>query len=331
MLWILLLSLILVLPLLGILVSLLFGRFLPKRGGLLLAAMPIFLVAVAIVVLIPLIPQGEDLAETVAPSPSPILALQVAPTSRWVQPPRTLTLPTATAAPATITPTVAASGPPTATPHPYSLATVVVRNGTGETGLATRTSRQLATQGFRVLDPEDDPQQGNRPHTLILDRGDHPTVRQALADLLHIVPQYVTLNAGEDSKADIILILGDDFNSLANATPVPTPAIVGGPTATPNPYAGVTIIVRNGTVGRAGLATRTADRLKAQGFVVIDTADDDRAGLRPHTLLFDQQDHTVVREALIRVLGIDPNYVTINSSGTKSADIVIILGDDFKE
>ncbi len=331
MLWILLLSSILVLPLLGILISLLFGRFLPKRGGLLLAALPLFLVVVAIVVLIPLMPPGEDLAETIAPSPSPMLALQMAPTSRWVQPPRTLTLPIATSTPATITPTVVLNGSPTTTPHPYSLATVVVRNGTGETGLATRTSRQLAAQGFRVLEAEDDPEQGNRPHTLILDRGDHPTVRQALADLFHILPQYVTLYAAESSKADIILIVGDDFDNLVNATPVPTPAIVGGPTATPNPYAGVTIIVRNGTVGRPGLATRTADRLKAQGFVVIDTADDDRAGLRPHTLLFDQADHAVVREALIRVLGIDPNYVTINSSGTRSADIVVILGDDFEE
>lgn len=328
MLWAVLFLILLVLPLFGALLALILGRIVPKRGGMLIAALPLFLAIVALVVLVPLIPPGEDLAEPLAPAAAEQVQ-QIAPTSRWVQPARTLIFPTVT--PAVPTSTPAANRTATPTPHPFSLVTIVVRNGTGETGLATRTSRTLAGQGFRILDPEDDPLQGERPYTLILDRGDHPEVRNALALYLNVTPEHVEISSEEESEGDIVVILGDDFAALANATPVPTPTLVGGPTATPNPYAGVTIVVRNGTTGRAGLASRTADRLKAAGFIVLDTEDDDRAGERPHTLLWDRGDHTVVREALIQLLEIDPAYVEIESPARSSADIIIILGDDFRE
>jgi hypothetical protein len=328
MLWAVLLLAILVLPLIGALLALVLGRILPKRGGLLVAALSLFLAIVAIVVLVPLIPADQDLAEPIAPAGAE-QAQQVVPTARWVQPPRTLVF--ATATPLLPTPTVVANRTVVPTPHPFSLVTIVVRNGTGESGLATRTSKTLAGQGFRILDPEDDPLQGERPHTLILDRGDHPEVRNALAEYLHVEPEYIEINAAEDSEGDIVVVLGDDYGELASATPAPTPTLIGGPTATPNPYAGVSIVVRNGTMGRAGLASRTADRLKAEGFIVIDTEDDDRAGDRPNTLLWDRGDHPAVREALIELLRIDPAYVEINSPARSAGDIVIILGDDFRE
>ncbi|MGC9023536.1 MAG: LytR C-terminal domain-containing protein, partial [Chloroflexia bacterium] len=229
----------------------------------------------------------------------------------------------------TSTPTFTATVTPT--PHPFSLATIVVRNGTGQSGLATRTSERLRAQGFRVLPPEDDPQQGHRPHTLILDRGDHAQVRQALAAFLYVAPEYITVNAAEESEADIILILGDDFESLSSATPTPTPALAEVPTPTPNPYAGATIAVRNGTRGRPGLAGRTADRLRAQGFVVLAVEDDDRAGSRPYTLILDRGDHARVRQALAEFLKVKDKYIEINSKVNSTADIVVILGDDFRE
>jgi len=328
--WVALLSLVLILPLIGALLTLALGRILPKRGGLLVAALPLFLAIVAIVVAVPLVSPGQDLAETIS-APSTEVALQIAPTSAWVQPPRTLVFPTVVTPTATPTATPDQFATSSPTPHPFSLVTIVVRNGTGETGLATRTSKRLAQQGFRVLSPEDDPQQGTRPQTLILDRGDHPEVRNALAQFLNIAPERIQISSGETSEGDIVLIIGDDFDSLTNATPAPTPTLVGGPTATPNPYAGVTVVVRNGTVGRAGLASRTTDRLKAQGFIVVDTGDDDRAGERPNTLIFDRGDHLAVRDALVAFLRVDPAYVEVNSSEHANADILVILGDDFRE
>lgn len=328
MLWAALILAILVLPLVGALLALILGRAVPKRGGMLIAALPLFLAIVAILVVLPLIRTSEDLAEPLSPAAAEP-ARQVAPTSRWVQPPRTLIFPTVAPVVPTLTPATKRTAEPT--PHPFSLVTIVVRNGTGESGLATRTTNTLAGQGFRILDPEDDPLQGSRPYTLILDRGDHPEVRNALSEYLNVPLEHIEINSEEDSEGDIIVVLGDDLAALSSATPIPTPTLVGGPTATPNPYAGVTIVVRNGTAGRAGLAGRTADRLKAEGFIVLDTEDDDRAGDRPHTLLWDRGDHAFVREALIQLLGIDPEYVELDSPERSAADIIIILGDDFRE
>ncbi len=321
--------LVLTLPLLGAVLALLWERFRPGRTGIWLAAFPFFLAAVGLLALVEWpATEGEPGLFWRASAPTPI-ALHVAPTSRWVQPPRTLHLPTPTLPSPTPTPVFTATATPT--PHPLSLATVVVRNGTGLSGLATRTSERLRAQGFRVLPPEDDPQQGNRPHTLILDRGDHAPVRQALAAFLHIPPEHITINAAEDSEADIILILGDDFEALSSAIPTPTPALVEAPTPTPNPYAGVTIVIRNGTVGRPGLATRTADRLRALGFVILAVEDDDRAGSRPYTLILDRGDHAPVRQALAEFLNVKEENIEINSGVRSTADIVVILGDDFRE
>lgn len=321
--------LVLTLPLLGAILALLGEQLRLGRAAFWPAALSFFLAAVGLLALVEWpATKGEPGLFLKASAPTPV-ALQVAPTSRWVQPPRTLHLPTPTPPLPTPTPIFTATATPT--PHPLSLATVVVRNGTGQSGLATRTSERLRAQGFRVLPPEDDPQQGNRPHTLILDRGDHAPVRQALAAFLHVPPEQITINAAEESEADLILILGDDFEALSSATPTPTPALVEVPTPTPNPYAGVTIVIRNGTVGRPGLATRTADRLRALGFVILAVEDDDRAGSRPYTLILDRGDHARVRQALMEFLKVKKENIEINSKVRSTADIVVILGDDFRE
>ncbi len=319
------LILILILPVSGAILSLLLGRFLPKRAGLLVAALPLFLASIAIFLLVQFPPPSEVMApgETVA------AGIVIAPTSRWVQAPRTLVI--EVTVPATASPTPTATVTPTLTPHPFSQVTIVVRNGTNTSGLATRTTKRLQAEGYRVLDPEDDDQVGSRPHTLILDRGDHSTVRQALAAYLRVPAAYVTINADIGAEADIVVILGDDFETLASATPVPTATMVGEPTATPNPYAGATIVVRNGTMGRSGLATRTTERLQKLGFQVLEPEDDDRAGSRPFSLILDRGDHTVVRQALATVLGVAPENIQVNWREAAAADIIVILGDDFEE
>jgi hypothetical protein len=318
-------ALILLLPLAGALLALLVGRFLPKRAGLLIAAVPLFLASVAIFLLV----QFPLPSQVLGPTQTTPAGMEVAPTSHWVQAPRTLVVTVPVSPTATPTPTLVIT--PTATPHPFSRVTIVVRNGTKTTGLATRTTKRLQGEGFRVLDPEDDDQAGNRPHTLILDRGDHSEVRQALATYLNVSPEYIQVNSDTSAEADIVVIVGDDFETLSTTTPVPTPTLVGGPTATPNPHAGATVVVRNGTLGRSGLATRTTERLRKQGFQVIEPEDDDRAGIRPHTLILDRGDHSAVRQALADFLQVAPEYIQVNSSEPSAADIIVILGDDYEE
>jgi len=322
-----LILLVLGLPLVGAILALLLGRFLPKRGGTLLAALPLFLSSVALLLLTQLLPLGADLGQPIPPTLSTQAALRYAPTSRWEQPPRTLNATIAFSPTPTPTPTVAIT--PTSTPHPFSLATVVVRNGTGESGLATRTTRELQTEGFRVIEPEDDPEEGNRPHTLILDRGDHAEVRQALVGYLNVAPEYVEINSDEPSGADIIVILGDDYGNPATVTPTPTLVSEPRATPTPHPLSAASISVRNGT-RRPGLAGRTAERLEAEGFQVVEVETDER-GNRPHTLILDRGDHSTIREALAEFLDVDPEYIEINADIEAEADIVVILGDDFVE
>lgn len=319
-------------PPLGAAVALALLRLTKRRWVLSVAGLALVLVVLGVIAAMRWAP-SSDWWEQVLNPPQPVRAvLQVAPTQPWVQPPRTLRLPTVspTASP---TPTIVQTVAPTA--HPYSLATIAVRNGTGETGLASRTSKRLEAAGFRILALEDDPQQGNRPYTLILDRGDHPEVRRALAALLHVPAEHVVINSEEPSTsgADIVLILGSDFDELVSATPLPTATLVGGPTATPNPYAGVTVVVRNGTIGRPGLAGRISDRLRARGFTVLPEEDDDKAGLRPHTLILDRGDHALVRQALADYLKVSATYIQVHASTPSAygADIIIILGDDFEE
>ena len=329
----LILILVMSVPLAGAMVGLALFRLVKRRWVLVVAALPLLLVPLGVVAALRWSPSSDWWEQALNPPRSTQAALQVAPTQRWAQPPRTLAL-VATATPtASPTPTAAQTAAPTA--HPYSLATIAVRNGTGETGLASRTSKRLAAEGFRILALEDDPLEGNRPYTLILDRGDHPEVRLALAGLLRVPAEHVVVHSEEPSSsgADIVLILGSDFDELMSATPVPTATLVGGPTATPNPYAGVTVVVRNGTIGRPGLAGRISERLRARGFAVLPEEDADKAGLRPHTLILDRGDHATVRQALADYLKVADTYIQVNAREPSAygADIIIILGDDFEE
>ena len=205
----LLLILILGLPLVGALLALFLRRVLPETGRILLAALAFFGAGVALIFLVRLPAATEDLGEALPLPQTAQGLLRPAPTSGWVQPARTLEITTTLGPQPSATPTAE----PTATPTrvPLSSATIVVRNGTRTIGLAGRTRDRLEEFGFRVVDIDDDPLIGERPHTLILDRGDHPEVRQALASFLGVDDLFVEVNADDPGEADLIVIIGDDF------------------------------------------------------------------------------------------------------------------------
>lgn len=204
---------ILGLPLAGAALGLFLHRFVHRRLGVLLAALFLCLSAVAVVMFVqfPSL-DAEDLTQPLPSLGTPAAGIRMAPTVPWVQPPRTLGITVTLAPPITPIPTVE----PTATPTPNPLAgvTVAVRNGSQQPGLAGRTADRLESEGFTIVEIENDRLAGERPHTLILDRGDHPDVREALAASLGIAPEYVEINSDEpggDADADIIVVLGDDF------------------------------------------------------------------------------------------------------------------------
>ncbi len=193
--------LVLLVPLVGGAALLVLKRWLSQVAVTAIAG-ALLLITAAGVVALGLGGNGSPLAQAL---PLPQVGLREAPTVVWVQPPRTLTLQPSPVVTATRTLT------PTATPNPIASVTVSVRNGTARPGLAGRTAERLRQQGFQIVEVENDPQAGNRPHTLLLDRGDHPEARQALAELLGIDPEHITVNAEEPAPADIVLVLGDDF------------------------------------------------------------------------------------------------------------------------
>jgi LCP family protein required for cell wall assembly len=93
---------------------------------------------------------------------------------------------------------------------------------------------------------------------------------------------------------------------------------------------GAWVEVRNGT-WEQGLAGRTADFLRQNGFEVWDVLQDEHAGSYTHTLLLDLGDHTFTRGQLAERLSIDEENIQVEADFASDADIVIILGDDFRE
>lgn len=323
----LLLLLILGLPLSGAILALALRRFLPERAPILIAALSLFLAAVAVIILVQLATPDSLLGQTVATPRETPSALRAAPTARWVQPPRTLEITATLDLGTTPSPTATAAAiptTPTPTENPLSQVTVAVRNGTGESGLATRVGDLLENQGFRVVERENDRLTGERPHTLILDKGDHAEIRGALADLFEVPSHYVELNSEEPGDADIIIVLGDDFEMPTPPTATPTP------TPTEGPFSQIGVAVRNGT-GAPGLASNVAEELEKEGFSIVEIENDRLIGERPHTLILDKGDHPEARQALAGILNVSAAYIEVNSDEPGDADIIVILGDDFEE
>lgn len=93
---------------------------------------------------------------------------------------------------------------------------------------------------------------------------------------------------------------------------------------------GARLEVRNGT-WRQGLAGRTAEYLRQNGFQVPYVLQDENAGSYTHTLLLDLGDHPFTRTQLTEQLGIDEEYIQTEADYPSDADVVLILGEDFRE
>jgi hypothetical protein len=201
--------LILGLPLIGATVAIVLRRVLSERAIILIGALSVFLVAVAVILLVELLPPGEENLGQWLSAPQGLAGAPAsAPTARWEQAPRTLAV-TETLVLRTPTPTPPATTTPTT--NPVSLVTIAVRNGEGSPGLATRVANRLEQEGFSIVEIENDRLVGDRPHTLILDKGDHPAARQIIVELLDIGSDFVETYSTEPGDADIIVIVGDDY------------------------------------------------------------------------------------------------------------------------
>jgi LCP family protein required for cell wall assembly len=93
---------------------------------------------------------------------------------------------------------------------------------------------------------------------------------------------------------------------------------------------GAQIEVLNGTLTCAGCASWTADYLRGRGFTRTTFGNADNAGYYTHTLILDSGDHPFTRQQLATLLNVQPDAVRQVESNPSGADIVIILGDDFK-
>lgn len=90
---------------------------------------------------------------------------------------------------------------------------VQVQNGAGVAGIAASMSNYLAREGFVVAAAGDAAQPA--PYTTIVDRRDDAATRTRLAALLRIAPGHVqvTTDAAVPGEADIVVVVGADYNA----------------------------------------------------------------------------------------------------------------------
>jgi hypothetical protein len=113
---------------------------------------------------------------------------------------------------------------------------------------------------------------------------------------------------------------GDDGAYLLLATPQLKPAVarfLGGPTS-------ASVEVLNGA-GVAGLASRTADRLTQNGFVVTSVGDANRQ--QPQTTIQTTPAARAAAERLANLLHVPTSRISENAA-SGSADIRLVLGPD---
>jgi len=93
---------------------------------------------------------------------------------------------------------------------------------------------------------------------------------------------------------------------------------------------GAQIEVQNGTLTCAGCASSLGENLRSRGFTVLTYGNAENAGYYTHTLILDTGDHPFTREQLATLLNVAPENVRQELVPPSQADIVIILGNDFK-
>lgn len=89
---------------------------------------------------------------------------------------------------------------------------------------------------------------------------------------------------------------------------------------------GARIMLLNGT-HTEGLATRTADELKLQGFKIVGT-DNDNTAAHPKTVIIDYANKSFTADELAKALGLSADIVQNGTNGPPNVDIEVIIGDD---
>lgn len=91
------------------------------------------------------------------------------------------------------------------------------------------------------------------------------------------------------------------------------------------------IEVLNGTLTCAGCAGSTSDYLRVRGFTILTYGNAENPGYYTNTLILDTGDHPFTREQLAKLLNVSPDHVRQEAVPGSAADIVIILGNDFRK
>jgi hypothetical protein len=152
-------------------------------------------------------------------------------------------------------------------------------------------------------------------------------------DLAQLAPQIERQNI---AAYDIVDCLGEisgtsDLQPYAPCVDDRVQTMLLDPTTRQLREEGAQIEVLNGTLTCAGCAASTAEYLRGRGFYVPTFGNADNAGYYSHTLILDSGDHSFTRAQLARLLGVDDGYARQVETPTSTADIVIILGDDFQK
>jgi len=95
-------------------------------------------------------------------------------------------------------------------------ARIIVQNGTGTPGLASRTSEYLRSLNMNVVEESNADRVYERTNLVILNG--KPFTARKLAEMMNIETGYVQNRFDPDASADIIIILGNDW---ANSNPMP--------------------------------------------------------------------------------------------------------------
>ncbi|MBN1483833.1 MAG: LCP family protein [Chloroflexia bacterium] len=91
---------------------------------------------------------------------------------------------------------------------------------------------------------------------------------------------------------------------------------------------GARVIVLNGTLWCTGCAQQVANDLRGYDINVVEFGNAE--GVYTNTLILDSDDHPFTRNFLGELLGVEAEHVQVGESVSGSADIVIILGDDYE-
>jgi len=128
------------------------------------------------------------------------------------------------------------------------------------------------------------------------------------------------LASGEEVFSPIYEKIHDLVDNLFEAAP-------RGPSDTQASAEGAKILVSNGA-GIDGLAKLTADKLRGQGFIILDAKNADQPGGYGKTVIRLYTDKIKTARFLAESLGLDGTVITQEKNGPPGVDIELIVGKD---